>query len=427
MSNNHFRDVMGQIDDHLLARCEAYEQQLAKKKRIIMRGAITAAACFAMIIGALFILGNSRPKRTSLFTADDIAALFPQEGATLTGSESTLVYAPDESALGLISIPDTDSIPIYRCLNPNKPIGKAYIREFADGIFPALAEALSGTVPEYTVNSYTSRLDIDTTIGKHSITVSQYSYQNFFYICRIGQNGIMTQTILDDLVVQADQTKTDEEIIAGLSGVHNTLEEIFGVNFPDAKVVRVYDEKSIYGVIGLRVYFYDEDAHPLNKYSEVPVSDNIYLWFFNNPVFMSEECSKDRLQYVDIHYIDWRTDNTEMYQAIGTEELLPLHEAETLLKKGYSFGGYRRDNYNQSSIDVDFSDYDAVSFTYLWNNTPTLMLGEPVYCIPFYVFYKQIDTAENGNKVYAKTYVPAVYVSGLKEYFQKQQWDSWGT
>ena len=39
--------------------------------------------------------------------------------------------------------------------------------------------------------------------------------------------------------------------------------------------------------------------------------------------------------------------------------------------------------------------------------------------VPFYTFYKQIGTSPGGNPIYAKTYVPAIEVTGMEEYFQK--------
>ena len=41
--------------------------------------------------------------------------------------------------------------------------------------------------------------------------------------------------------------------------------------------------------------------------------------------------------------------------------------------------------------------------------------------IPFYAFYKAIGTSDNGNTIYAKTYVPAIEVSDMDAYFQEQQ------
>ena len=41
--------------------------------------------------------------------------------------------------------------------------------------------------------------------------------------------------------------------------------------------------------------------------------------------------------------------------------------------------------------------------------------------VPIYVFYKYKNNAENGNKVYAKTYVLAISVSRCEEYFESQK------
>ena len=42
-------------------------------------------------------------------------------------------------------------------------------------------------------------------------------------------------------------------------------------------------------------------------------------------------------------------------------------------------------------------------------------------CIPFYAFYKYIGKNEYGIDTYAKTYVPAVQVSGYEKYFESQK------
>ena len=47
--------------------------------------------------------------------------------------------------------------------------------------------------------------------------------------------------------------------------------------------------------------------------------------------------------------------------------------------------------------------------------------GTPSIGIPFYAFYKNIGTSANGNTIYAKTYVPAIQVSGYEEYFESQK------
>ena len=39
---------------------------------------------------------------------------------------------------------------------------------------------------------------------------------------------------------------------------------------------------------------------------------------------------------------------------------------------------------------------------------------------PVYAFYKYLGVANNGNEIYVFTYVPAIEVSGLQEYFESQ-------
>ena len=67
---------------------------------------------------------------------------------------------------------------------------------------------------------------------------------------------------------------------------------------------------------------------------------------------------------------------------------------------------------------VDFSDYDFVDIVYIQSRNPNQASKD---IIPFYAFYKKIGIAENGNEIYAKTYVPAIRVSGYEEYFKSQE------
>jgi hypothetical protein len=67
---------------------------------------------------------------------------------------------------------------------------------------------------------------------------------------------------------------------------------------------------------------------------------------------------------------------------------------------------------------VDFYNYDFVDIVYIQSVKP---YEGPKNIIPFYAFYKKIGIAENGNEIYAKTYVPAIRVSGYEEYFKSQE------
>ena len=68
----------------------------------------------------------------------------------------------------------------------------------------------------------------------------------------------------------------------------------------------------------------------------------------------------------------------------------------------------------QAQAPVDFKDYDHVDLEYVRGFNDMEIL-------PFYAFYKYTGDADNGNKIYAKTYVPAIKVSGYKKYFEDQE------
>jgi hypothetical protein len=63
---------------------------------------------------------------------------------------------------------------------------------------------------------------------------------------------------------------------------------------------------------------------------------------------------------------------------------------------------------------VDFSEYTCVDIEYLSDKRLNLY-------IPFYAFYKYIGETAAGTGIYAKTYVPAVEIEGLEEYFKLQE------
>ncbi len=86
--------------------------------------------------------------------------------------------------------------------------------------------------------------------------------------------------------------------------------------------------------------------------------------------------------------------------------LLSLDEAEEELENGYVFCDIHICRICRDTVlPVDFSDYDGVEVIYHDFIHPQN--------IPYYAFYKQISDGE-----FAVTYVPAVHVEGLDEYFK---------
>ena len=95
--------------------------------------------------------------------------------------------------------------------------------------------------------------------------------------------------------------------------------------------------------------------------------------------------------------------------------MISLEEAEDLLYGGYVFGGHVCSLCMAMQDPIDFENYDHVGLEYVQDSAYS---NE---ALPFYAFYKYIGDAPNGNKTYAKTYVPAIKVSGYEEYFESQE------
>ena len=180
-----------------------------------------------------------------------------------------------------------------------------------------------------------------------------------------------------------------------LSDVKELFFEMFGVSFPDLKIMREYyaDPDQI------AVFFYNQTEHPLNDAYSMPVTDFILLTFKTSPDGTDMLC-------VDVFYRQYRSSADERY-TLATLRRIPLEDAEALLYNGYVFGGHTCKLCMAVQEKISFRDYDYVGF-YYYNG------------YPFYAFYKKIETDENGLQIYAKTYVPAFEVSGYEEYFESQ-------
>ncbi len=130
----------------------------------------------------------------------------------------------------------------------------------------------------------------------------------------------------------------------------------------------------------------------------------------------SETVSTDIIDKCSITYYSCRIPIDEYYTVEAKCKLISLETAEELLANGYVFGCHACPICMAAQDKVSFDKYDHVSFEYFGD-----YFGDPARSIPFYVFYKKIGTSENGNIIYAKTYVCAIEVSGLKEYYDAQK------
>ena len=66
----------------------------------------------------------------------------------------------------------------------------------------------------------------------------------------------------------------------------------------------------------------------------------------------------------------------------------------------------------ESQEAISFEGYDYVGFEYVFEGSGKSKYHDELG-IPFYTFYKKLY-----DQVYAKTYVPAIELSGYEEYFE---------
>ena len=348
-------------------------------------------------------------------TAQEAGAAFRQ--VKMMGDAATRayqkVYAPDVSYLGIRGT-EAKYLPGYGYEAPDTAPDSAELQDFANGTLPRLAGAAGLSVPSaVTREGLGGWPEMDFDVPGCPLIAFQKGDANYLSLSHA--EGPLA---LNGVPVTVDQSLSDGQIISALEPLRRELSAIFGVSLPDIRVSRHYDSWSEHGAAWLDVYFYDASAHPLNAYLDVPVSDYVQLSFDNAENYAGDVVSDDILEKVVILYSHRRMAAETEYTEKDYGPLMGLEKAEEYLRKGWVFGGHSCPLCMAEQEAVTFDTYDAWGLTYIttWNEAG----GTPTGALPFYVFYKALGQAENGSTAYAQTYVPAVEVSGMAEYFEAQ-------
>lgn len=353
-----------------------------------------------------------------VYTAEEIAGFFGTHKGETTSY--TKVYVPSSAHLQPHKRQDTPFWTLYRYNIPSTPLNQTEFEEFFDSKLTRIASELGINTPQYSIREtsvgYTDR-DLEIFIDDADGYLFSANHNAIFNSILIA-NNTAPDIALGDVRIEVDQTKSNAEIIASLSQVKKKLFELFGVSFSDIKITRYYSDQSEHGVEWLYVSFYNKTDHPLNLIADGPYSDCITLEFNNRYSHDDANVSGILLQNVGIRYCQFRSDPKSVYLRTKQVSIISLQEAEALLQQGYVFGGHSCPICMAEQDAVDFSDYDFVDIVYIQSRNPNQASKD---IIPFYAFYKKIGFAENGNEIYAKTYVPAIRVSGYEEYFKSQE------
>lgn len=423
MKGTEFLEIINDIDDDLIIAADSVN--IWEKRRLFKQMAV--AACVILFIAAVLIsfMINNEPydNKNAIYTAKRIGALF--EGKYLEGGTSsyTKIYVPSADYLYNLFIPEEEMLVTYGYGDSSEKPDEEELRVFISKILEELTKEEGVSVPLYTieeesVDGIRSRLSVSIQdMGGYYFYASQNNQFNTVYFYKTTDSPSREITLGNE-VIKADQRQSDEEILDSLSGIREKLFEIFGRSFSDAKVVRYYNSDSKYGVSRMVILYYNESDHYMNKYLTAPVTDSIQIEFENMENWVGDKVSDSVLTVSSIYYRKLRVEPEKIFAINETVKMITLKEAEKLLNKGYVFGGHSCPICMALQKKVNFRNYDFVGFEYVIGYD---LEGKITECIPFYAFYKKIGTADNGNKIYARTYVPAIEASGYKEYFNSQK------
>lgn len=448
MINKNIYKGLGGLDPELIEKA-APTEKLRKKKNNAWIKWVSLVACICLIISSIIIVPmlqentppdfvlngtdfssdliddeeeNNLPDvpkwDNAKYSAAKIASLFGRQNQNIESVATnayTKIYTPSSEYLHIDDMINDEYVNIYRYEDANNELNKEEFNSFIGDILPRVSKSLGFSTPQYSIKerNYVEGNEIiytDINKGFYFISFSQSDARNRFSLSKREDRKI----IIDGETIQIDQRLTDEKILESIRSIKNKLFEICGVSFSDAKILRTFDSNSEYGAEFITIYFYDESAHYLNSLRGTPISDYISISFDNFKNYSDDIVSDSILMVANIEYNNSRFDVNEVYELVGMAKKISVSEAEALLYKGYVFGGHACKLCMEAQDKVSFDRYDFVDVEYKFG------YDSPTEGIPFYAFYKNIGQSENGNTIYAKTYVPAVQVSGYAEYFESQ-------
>ncbi len=427
MKKNNMIDAINNIDGDLIENYFRTEEKLVqvktKKREPMWIKWVSIAACFCLFLSLAVVFLNrysySPPVYENAYlSASDVAKIFPRMNESGATSSYLKVYRPEDKPFKFDPLPTDEYINIYKINELSKKLSKEELNNLAGNVMPKLTTALGTSAGSFEKSEYDHDDSITVSYRQNGMTLDfeqtsgEKDYglnfsRNRVWIC----NSSLPLT-LNGKNVQVDQRLSEEEMLASIEWVRDILFEVFDCSFESVEVIYYCGEKHKYGVENISIYYYN------NKSGDGCIGDHISLHFDNYANSSSEVESADIMRQCSISYYSYRIPIDEYYTVEAKSKLISLETAEELLANGYVFGDHFCPMCMAAQDKVSFDKYDYVSFEYV-----TDYYGDPARSIPFYAFYKKIGTSENGNIIYAKTYVCAVEVSGLKEYYRNQKDD----
>ncbi|MBE6670972.1 MAG: hypothetical protein E7593_02075 [Ruminococcaceae bacterium] len=431
MKKRDWNEGLNHIDSNLIEdytkQKDVLRQNKAKRKSILRFGAI--AACFTLIFGMIIFpmllntssgivpyLPNGEPWSPVMdsnvsevvLSADEIAELIDSTNDYWGTNQYEEIHTIDPEYLYITPLPETEYLPIYKVNNslPSKKRLEKFINKYSEK-----AELFSGFSNTYyeieKTERYKGEFFYRVEIFQKSKILSFVELDNLLKLRYYTLDADTDRLKINGNFVSVLESDTDEEIKIKLKDTIQYICSFFNKKYTDIKIYREYRYDQLET---LKIYLYtpEKTIFPSN-FSESPMTSE-----FISLTFDWEE-SKDEGFLREFSLQEAAKDWDKYFKVNTKGKMISLEAAEELLEKGYVFGGHSCPLCMAAQPEVDFSDYDFVEVEYVRDR------DRKIY-IPFYAFYKYVrdHDQESGIKIYAKTYVPAIKVSGLDAYFQIQ-------
>ena len=428
-------DTLSSIKDKVYAKTNLKKERKTNKNVWLRFGAI--AACFLLIVSAVIVVPMLRDDdigikpyipngdpwspvidssiRDIVLSADEVGNVFDAVMDSNGTNQYTKIYTSLPEYLGITPLPNAEFLPIYST-NKNSP-SKSELNDF-------IVEYLNSATEFFGVNEKNYEIEKDempngdaffeaeVSENKKGVRFTALNNSLYFYYYSIGERRLE----INGEKVSILESDTDEQIKEKLANTITYICTSFGKHYTDIKICRDYSYQQL-KTITVYLYSTEETIFPSNFSKEPMTSDYILLTFYTDwgsGTYCNWGGSKEEAFLSGVSLYQTSQKWNDYYKIDSKAKMLTLEEAEDLLEKGYVFGGHSCPLCMAAQPEVDFSDYTCVEVEYVSD-------GNGNMCIPFYAFYKCIGKNEHGIDTYAKTYVPAVQVSGYEEYFESQK------
>ena len=448
MKNTDFFEAINDIDNNILEKSDNAVVKKEKRKNNVWLKWGAIAACFCVIIAAAIVvpgmfkdeplipgpgvtgdpvkpyIPSGEPwspvldpslKELSL-TAQQFGDVFfavKDNGAT---NQYTKVYANLPQYLNISPLPNAEHLPIYSA-GKNGAM-ESSLRQFIEKHSTQVSDMFGVRINDPDIEEdemwYGAPL-YSAVVESDDMWIYFVSRQNELYLCNATKRSV-GRIKLNGSYVSFLESDSDDQIKEKIGEPIQYVLNTFGKEYTNIKIQRQYSYDQLKTVT---VYLYspEETIFPEDFSQEPMTSEYISLTFYTDwgeGTYSHFGGTKDEAFLREIAFHETQSNPNEYYSVIGKAEMLSLDEAEELLSQGYVFGGHSCPLCMAAQPEVDFEEYTCVDIEYVSDEKGEMF-------VPFYAFYKYIGETSDRIGTYAKTYVPAVKVSGLDKYFNMQK------